>query len=676
MSKKNSKSMKSGAGRILIADDEEIAHLTLKRLLEPEGYTIDSAYGGIEALDKIATGYDLLILDIRMPDLDGIEVLREIRKRQLAIEVLVLTGYATLESATQALSYGARAYAMKPIENIPEFKSKIREAVHVSQLARSNRQFYDAIISGQVDSLSIGGKFLEVPITREENKEIFQRLMEVIRDAVVFLDFDGNITFANVSFAQMLGEPYQDLLGARFESYVAQEYHDKIVEVFTRLSSGEVAVSIPAQLKTSYGSLLSVIISSSPIYYKMEYRGIAMVISDITEINRVRQKVELMASLVENAQHDMMFIVNPEGQIMECNSLARSSFSYSQNEILGLNMGALFKLGEDANWGKIADSIKLGLGWRGEIIGITRDEKEFPVEITISKPPGKADSGGNIICFVRDLTERKRAEEMQELDRMKSEFISNISHELRTPLHSIQGFTKLILEGEVPDPATQKRFLTIIDGQSQHLGNLISDLLDVSRLESSRFKIHKQRVSMEDIMRDALQNCYSLASQKGIVFNEAIPQTLPKITADSERLNQVMVNLLSNAIKFSKEGSQVTMRAEARDSELLVQVADQGIGIPKEAMSHLFQRFYRAEDPDRVGGTGLGLYISKQIIEAHGGDIWAESEFGKGSTFFFTIPLVLRQRRRKKKVGEILVENGLIGQDDLDKALKKQQSQK
>jgi len=361
---------------------------------------------------------------------------------------------------------------------------------------------------------------------------------------------------------------------------------------------------------------------------------------------------------------------------MECNSLARSSFSYSQNEILGLNMGALFKLGEDANWGKIADSIKLGLGWRGEIIGITRDEKEFPVEITISKPPGKADSGGNIICFVRDLTERKRAEEMQELDRMKSEFISNISHELRTPLHSIQGFTKLILEGEVPDPATQKRFLTIIDGQSQHLGNLISDLLDVSRLESSRFKIHKQRVSMEDIMRDALQNCYSLAKQKGIVFNEAIPQTLPKITADSERLNQVMVNLLSNAIKFSKEGSQVTMRAEARDSELLVQVADQGIGIPKEAMSHLFQRFYRAEDPDRVGGTGLGLYISKQIIEAHGGDIWAESEFGKGSTFFFTIPLVLRQRRRKKKVGEILVENGLIGQEHLDKALKKQQSQK
>jgi len=413
MSPKNSKSMKSGAGRILIADDEEIAHLTLKRLLEPEGYTIDSAYGGMEALDELDSGYDLLILDVRMPDMDGIEVLREIRQRQLAIEVLILTGYATLESATQALSYGTRAYVMKPIENIAEFKSKIGEAIHASQLARDNRQFYDAIISGQIGSLVIGGKSLRVPVIRMEVKEIFQRLMEVIRDGVVFLDFDGNITFANVNFAQMLGESYRKLLGARLESYVVEEYQDKIIEVFTRLTSGEVAVSIPAQLKTSYGRIISVIISSSPIYYQMEYRGIAMVISDITEMGKVREKVELMANLVENAQHDMMLIANSEGQIMECNSLARSSFGYSQSQMLGLNMGVLFKSRGDKRWEEIIDSAKLGLSWRGEILGATKDGKEFPVEITVSKPPSKVDSDGSIICFVRDLTERKRAEEAE-----------------------------------------------------------------------------------------------------------------------------------------------------------------------------------------------------------------------------------------------------------------------
>ncbi|MCJ7514451.1 MAG: PAS domain S-box protein, partial [Dehalococcoidia bacterium] len=548
-SSKTKTEIKPEAGRILIADDEEIAHLTLKRLLEPQGYTIDSAYSGKEALAKIDTGYDLLILDVRMPDMDGIEVLREIRKRQLDIEVVILTGYATLESATQALSYGARTYVMKPIENIPEFKSNIRETMHVSQLARDNRQLYDAIISGRVDSLQIGGKLLEAPITREENKEIFQRLMEVIRDGVVFLDFDGNITFANVNFAKMLSESYQKLLGARFESYVAQEYHDKIIEVFTRLTSGEVAVSIPAQLKTSYGRIISVIISSSPIYYQMEYRGIAMVISDITEMNKVREKVELMANLVENAQHDMMFIAHSEGQIMECNSLARSSFGYSQSQMLGLNIGVLFKSSGDKRWEEIMDSVKLGLSWRGEIMGATKDGKEFPVEITVSKPPSKVDSDGSIICFVRDLTERKRLEEERsKLERMKTEFLSNVSHELRTPLQSIKGFTKLMLQGKVPDPETQKEFLAIIDRQSENLSTLIESLLDMSRIESCHFDINIAPMSLRDLIQGVVHEYDSMANGKNIALTEEIPAALPEIEADEERLRQVIVNLLGNAI--------------------------------------------------------------------------------------------------------------------------------
>ncbi|MDH5695058.1 MAG: PAS domain S-box protein [Dehalococcoidia bacterium] len=419
-----------GAGRILVVDDEEIVHLTMRRLLEPDGYTIDSAYGGAEALSKIDAGYDLLILDIRMPDLDGIEVLREIRKRQLAIEVLILTGYATLESATQALSYGARAYLMKPIEDIPEFKNKIQEAMHISQLARNNRQVYDAIVSGQ-HSLLIDGKLRQMPAMRKENKESFQRLMDVMRDGVVFLDFDGNITFANVNFAQMLGESYQKLLEKRFESYVAEEDQDKIVEVLTRLSGGEVAVSIPAQLKTSYGGLLSVIISSSPIYYEMEYRGIVMVISDVTQINRVREKVELLANLVENAQHDMMFIVNSEGQIMECNSLAQSSFGYSRSEMLGLNMKALFKSEVTPGWEKIVDSVKRHSKWRGEILATSRDGKELPAEITVSRP-GMASGSTDIICFMRDITERKRAEEIEADAQANAERIEQLEREVRS----------------------------------------------------------------------------------------------------------------------------------------------------------------------------------------------------------------------------------------------------
>jgi len=244
------------------------------------------------------------------------------------------------------------------------------------------------------------------------------------------------------------------------------------------------------------------------------------------------------------------------------------------------------------------------------------------------------------LASFRDITEHKQVEDkLRELHRMKSELIANISHELRTPLHSIRGFAKLMLGGKVPDPETQKEFLTTIDKQSERLGTLIDSLLDMSRLESGRFQIQKQRLSIKDIIHETVESFYSLASEKGAVINEDIPVALPEIEADGERVRQVMVNLLSNAVKFSNGGGSVTVKGEVNCGELLVQVTDHGIGIPKEAMPHLFERFYRAPDSMARGGAGLGLYISEQIIEAHGGRIWAESKVGQGSTFSFSLPL-------------------------------------
>jgi PAS domain S-box-containing protein len=253
------------------------------------------------------------------------------------------------------------------------------------------------------------------------------------------------------------------------------------------------------------------------------------------------------------------------------------------------------------------------------------------------------DEKGNLVGFrgaVTDITERKKAEEaLRELDRMKSEFISDISHELRTPLHSIKGFGKLILDGKVPDPNIQREFLTIIENQSNRLDKLVSNLLDASRLESGRFSIHKQRMFIAGPIHETVETVRGVAGGRGITIKEDIPETLPKVDADKERLEQVMFNLIGNAVKFSNDDSEVMVRAEAREHELLVQIIDHGIGIPKDAIPHLFQRFYRVEASASISGSGLGLYISRQIIEAHGGRIWVESEARKGSTFSFTLPL-------------------------------------
>jgi len=234
---------------------------------------------------------------------------------------------------------------------------------------------------------------------------------------------------------------------------------------------------------------------------------------------------------------------------------------------------------------------------------------------------------------------RQARKSLNEFNPMKSRLMANILHEMRTPLHSISGFTKLMLEGRVSNPKTQEEFLTVISEQGEHLRRLIDELIDISSIDSDRFEIRKEHVSIKDLLQKAVDEIYSLAHQKNIVISINIAETLPKIEADSMRLKQVMFNLLNNAIRFSDDGSCVSVKAEVNNGEMLVKIEDQGIGIAEEVMPAIFNRFYQVKDPARVGGLGLGLYISKQIIEAHGGCIWAESINGKGSTFSFTLPL-------------------------------------
>jgi len=251
---------------------------------------------------------------------------------------------------------------------------------------------------------------------------------------------------------------------------------------------------------------------------------------------------------------------------------------------------------------------------------------------------------GRFLALVRHVMERKKAEEARrQLDRMKSEFIATVSHELRTPLQSIMGFTKLMVQDKALDPITQTRFLNTIDKESERLAELIDDLLDVSRLESGKFVLQRQRLSLRDTIRSAIYGLSNLAKEKAILIVDNVPEGLPEIEADEARIKEVMFNLVSNAIKFSTEGGKITVNAQATPNEILVQIIDQGIGIPAEALPHLFQKFYQINgSATRTrGGLGIGLYITKQIVEAHGGKIRVESKLDEGSTFSFTLPLTV-----------------------------------
>jgi signal transduction histidine kinase/GAF domain-containing protein len=239
------------------------------------------------------------------------------------------------------------------------------------------------------------------------------------------------------------------------------------------------------------------------------------------------------------------------------------------------------------------------------------------------------------IKVVYDVTKER------ELDRMKSDFISMISHELRTPLFSIQGFIRLILDGQVPDEKTQTNFLTVVEGQAQHLASMVDDLLDLSQLEAGLIDLKLETVQIGEIVRQTITKLHSLAQSKRIVLKVHMTDNVPPLTGDRRWLEHVMTNLIGNAVKFTPEEGRVWVLVKRRASDVVVQVIDSGIGIPKEAQRNLFSKFFQVDGSAtrEVGGTGLGLYIARRIVEAHGGRIWVDSEAGKGSAFSFSLPL-------------------------------------
>jgi len=257
----------------------------------------------------------------------------------------------------------------------------------------------------------------------------------------------------------------------------------------------------------------------------------------------------------------------------------------------------------------------------------------------------------------KEVAERKKAEglikeqneRLKELDRMKSEFLSTAAHELRTLLTSILGFSEILLKRKL-DEEKKNKFLKIINEESVSLSSLINDLLDLSRIESGiGFKIKKVPSEIKEVILENVD--FFRAQTDKHTFKVNLPHDLVKIEADKNKINQVMENLTSNAVKFSPQGGEITVSIEQSEEKAKISITDTGIGIPEKDLSHVFEKFYRAENAssEAIGGTGLGLAIVKYIVESHAGKIWVESKLGKGSTFSFTLPIKSTQVRIEGK---------------------------
>lgn len=254
-----------------------------------------------------------------------------------------------------------------------------------------------------------------------------------------------------------------------------------------------------------------------------------------------------------------------------------------------------------------------------------------------------------IIYVLRDLRESKELKELKRVDKLKDEFLSMVSHELRTPLTSIKAYTETLLfmvedaeEGTERDLDSEKDFLNIINEESERLSRLINDVLDLSKIEAGKMTFILEEIDANILINRATKNMTGFAESKKIKLKSVIDENLPLALIDKDRTMQVLSNLINNSLKFTQDGGEVDVISKIHDEDFLrISIKDTGVGIKKEDLKKVFEKFKQSENilTRESGGTGLGLPICKNIVEYYGGELWVESEFGKGSEFIFTIPI-------------------------------------
>ncbi|WP_459502795.1 cell wall metabolism sensor histidine kinase WalK [Bacillus sp. C1] len=249
----------------------------------------------------------------------------------------------------------------------------------------------------------------------------------------------------------------------------------------------------------------------------------------------------------------------------------------------------------------------------------------------IQKETGKANG---LIAVLYDVTEQER------IDRERREFVANVSHELRTPLTTMRSYLEALSDGAWQDPNIAPQFLTVTQEETERMIRLVNALLQLSKLDSTEHRLMKEWVDFTEFFNNVIDR-FEMSKEQNVIFKRSFSKRSRFIDMDADKITQVLYNIISNALKYSPEGGTVTYRLRDREDMLEISVSDQGMGIPKENVDKVFERFYRVDKARsrQMGGTGLGLAIAKEMIEAHGGSIWAKSEEGKGTTIYFTLPM-------------------------------------
>lgn len=362
-------------------------------------------------------------------------------------------------------------------------------------------------------------------------------------------------------------------------------------------------------------------------------RNVGSIIANLQMYREVVEEKEELAQTFESLTSGLV-LISPEERILQINATARAVFNAPQ-DALGKDVSTVI------NDEKVVKAIQnaLSSGDSGKVeTHVILGNSERIYEIQFATVSGQDGKGIGVVAILSDVTE------VRNIDRMKSSFVAMASHELRTPLTAIKGFSSTLLEGldvDMYSKEDQREFLGIVVGECDRLRRLIDDLLNTSRIEAGEsLKPNYTHVDIRTLL-DKVQKVQQQATTKHTVKLEVANELPDSIVGDEDKLDQILTNLLNNAIKYAPNGGDVTIHARREGNELVIGVKDQGLGIPKDHLGKVFEKFHRVnnEDNRKIYGTGLGLFLVKHLVEGvHMGKIWCESEVGVGSDFIFRIP--------------------------------------
>ncbi|MGC8675974.1 MAG: ATP-binding protein [Candidatus Micrarchaeia archaeon] len=476
-------------------------------------------------------------------------------------------------------------------------------------------------------------------------------------EAFMLLNSSTGIIWASANTAKIFGIDAQELVGRKL-SDLSQD-----IDI---ASCKQLPCSIVAKISTGNGNTVE-----AKLLFQKSYFGYSCVLAN-SSFDKYVSNVQNYIRNIAEVSADAIITVDSLGYVVSANKSAEKLLGYKLADISGSALSSLYF--DDDSQRLLSSSLSLskerGLVGSAFVNLRTRTGEALPCEQSVLRLVDESNSTTGYMLIYKELATKRLVETLQDdLDKanrqasnykaesdLKTQFIYNISHDLKTPLTNIKGFAKLLYEGSFGElSAEQNEHLNIIISESERLMQLIQQILDVAKLSSGKIKLDLQKIRFEELGNNpSIKSLAEMAQKKGLAFEWHVDYNVPEFIGDPNRIIQVLVNLIGNAVKFTEHGG-IRVSAFRKGKNVRVEVSDTGIGISKEDKAKLFRKFYQLQHKGLTkqegSGTGLGLVIAKEIVNLHGGKIGVISEPGKGSTFWFTLPIYGKKHKEKQQKG-------------------------